>query len=166
MVRAFSRALVMHCTMELGLSCRNARNSKTARASASPYKARKRSSSPAMTIKGSQCNRYLSLDCSSKVWKFTSRIRAVYSARSMYRDSQKSDSAIRDSISILSAKNPGVFTPAALGRIHDERTGLQRDARQPSRHDRYVLAVVEAVRPQVHMPSGDALERRVVGGHA
>ena len=29
MVRAFSRALVMHCTMELGLSWRNARNSKT-----------------------------------------------------------------------------------------------------------------------------------------
>ena len=29
MVRAFSRALAMHCTMELGLSWRKARNSKT-----------------------------------------------------------------------------------------------------------------------------------------
>src|SRR4029077_1592130 len=49
MVRAFSRALAMHCTMELGLSWRKARNSKTARASASPYNDRKRSSSPAVT---------------------------------------------------------------------------------------------------------------------
>ena len=35
MVRAFSRALVMHCTIELGLSWRKARNSKTVCALAS-----------------------------------------------------------------------------------------------------------------------------------
>src|SRR5258708_29185818 len=93
-------------------------------------------------------------------------MRAVYSARSMYRDNQKSDSAMRDSISILSAKDPGVFASAALRRIHHQRIRLQGDARQTSWHDRHVLAVVQAVRPQVHMASGDALERGIVGRHA
>src|SRR6267378_4886877 len=164
MVRAFSRALPMHCVMELGLSWQNARNSNTARASASRWIRRNRSSSPAMTINGSQRSRYRSLDCSSSIWKFTSRIRAVYSALSMYRDSQNSDSAMRDSISVLSAKYPGILAATALGRIHDQRTLLQRDAGQPPWHDRHVLSVVQAVGPEIHVASGNAFERRIVRG--
>src|SRR6202171_985585 len=119
-----------------------------------------------MTINGSQRRRYRSLDCSSSVWKFTSRIRAVYSALSMYRESQNSDSAIRDSISVLSAKDPGVLAAAALGRIHHQRTFLQRDAGQSSRHDGHVLSVVQAVGTQIHVASGDASQRGIVRRHA
>src|ERR1700680_3273501 len=92
-------------------------------------------------------------------------MRAVYSALSMYRDSQNSDSAIRDSISVLTAKDPGVFTAAALGRIHHQRTCLQRDAGQTPGHNRHVLSVVEAIGPQIHVASGNGSERGIVRRH-
>jgi len=38
----------------------------------------------------------------------------VYSARSMYRASQKSDSAIRESISLIPEKDPCILAAAAL----------------------------------------------------
>src|SRR5882762_2217481 len=93
-------------------------------------------------------------------------MRAVYSALSIYRDSQNSDSAMRDSISVLSAKDPGVFTAAALGRIHHQRTGLQRHAGQPPGNDRHVLPVVEAIGPEIHVVSGNGSERGIVRRHA
>src|ERR1700731_3320435 len=93
-------------------------------------------------------------------------MRAVYSALSMYRDSQNSDSAIRDSISVLSAKDPGVFAAAALGRIHHQRTRLQRDAGQPPWHDRHVLSVVQAIGPEIHVASGNGSKRGIVRRHA
>src|ERR1019366_8547533 len=119
-----------------------------------------------MTINGSQCKRYLSFVCSSSVWKFTPRMRAIYSALSIYRATQNKDSAIRDSISVFSKQDPGILAVAALGGIHHQRILLQCHARQPAGHNGNFLSVVQAVGTQVHVASRNASERGIVGGHA
>src|SRR5271163_35376 len=83
----------------------------------------------------------------------------------MYRASQKRESAIRESMSALSPQNPGVFAPAALGRIDHERASLECYARQAARHDGDFLAVVETVRAEIDVAPSHALRRRIVRRH-
>src|SRR5450631_3473270 len=91
-------------------------------------------------------------------------MRASDSARSMLRLIQYSDSATRESISVLpggassvaSFEDPRVFAAAALRRVHDERTVLERDARERAGRNVDFLPV-ENERTQIDMTRGDTV---------
>src|SRR6516162_7316793 len=91
-------------------------------------------------------------------WRLTSSILALFSARSVYRLSQKRASATRLSIVLvlvkecLFAENPGVFASSALGRVHDKRAFSKRNTRQAARDDRNFLTEKD-VGSQVDVPS-------------
>src|SRR5690242_5944282 len=63
---------------------------------------------------------------------------------------------MRESISDMSGfsvQDPGIFASAALRRVHHQTARLQSHARESSRHDHDLIAVVEAVRTQIDMAS-------------
>src|ERR1700692_4347709 len=93
-------------------------------------------------------------------------MRAVSSARSIYRASQNSESAIRESIkSDLFLEDPCILAASPLRRIHHHRTLSQRYPRQPARNHRYALAVEQAIGTQIHMAAGKSFLLGVVGGN-
>src|SRR5438045_7477623 len=85
----------------------------------------------------------------------TPRMRAVFSARSIWRDIQKIRSATRDSIN-NSVDDPCVLGAAALRGIDDQRSFGQRDAREAAGDHLHVLAR-EDERAQVDVARRDAL---------
>src|SRR5260370_20507203 len=75
----------------------------------------------------------------------TPRMRARWSARSMWRPNSVSDVALRLSIRLALlllalGHHPRVAAPAALRAVHDQRARLQRDPREATRRDIHVRA--------------------------
>src|SRR5258708_5006044 len=93
-------------------------------------------------------------------------MRAVSSARSIYRASQNNESAMRESMSVFSPQHPGIFAAATLRGIYDERPGLQRDPRQSAGHDNHLLTVIETVGTQVYVTPGHAPGGGMIRGDA
>src|SRR5437868_14834670 len=85
----------------------------------------------------------------------TPRMRAVFSARSIWRDIQKMRSATRDSIN-NSVDDPRVLRAAALRGVDDQRPFAQRPAREAAGNHLHFLAR-EDERAQIHVPRRDAL---------
>ena len=57
--------------------------------------------------------------------------------------------------------DPGILGAAALARIDDQRALIQRDPRQPARHDAHAIRAGEHEGPQIDMARRDAgIERR------
>src|SRR3989442_7880814 len=84
----------------------------------------------------------------------TPRMRAVFSARSIWRDIQKIRSATRESI--YSIDDPCVLRAAALRRVDHQRALEQRDARETAGNELYLLAG-EHEGSQVDVARRDAL---------
>src|SRR4029453_4313845 len=90
----------------------------------------------------------------------TSSMRAVFSARSMWRDIQKSSLAVRQSIVLedccLGSKHPGVLRAPALRRVDDERPFAERNARESPGNE------VRGLRRQNVRPQVDVARRKPV----
>jgi hypothetical protein len=84
----------------------------------------------------------------------------------MYRAIQNNESAMRESMLIVASQNPGILAAAALRRVHHHRSRLQRDARQPARHDDRLFAVEQAIGPQIDVAACDRVAAHVERGNA
>src|SRR5580698_7675209 len=87
----------------------------------------------------------------------TSMMRAIFSARSMWRPNQYRLSAVRLSIPGLFLDDPGVFGAAALRRIDHQGTSGQRHAGQAARHDRHSILAGQHEGPEIDVARRHAL---------
>ena len=73
---------------------------------------------------------------------------------------------MRESIIPSPSQNPRVLAAAALRRVDHQRSALKRDARQPARNDRHLLAIVEAIGAQIDVPRAHGADRGIERRHA